>query len=172
MKDEVFERFQTRLEDLGLTIDRVDDGGQIHIEHGDNTLKISLDNVRKSHEQDGTFDHLDNLIDSIHSYLMEIPIPAWDECKEQIYFSLFPSSYDFSDFINDPVTDDFNKYYIFHVGQQYTWINRPQLEEWGIDEKTFKAQVNKNMDLLLDNSNVETMQLKKTVRHSHILKQT
>jgi hypothetical protein len=159
MKDKVFERFQDRLGDMGLTIVRTDDDGQIHIEHGDNILKISLDNVRKSYEQEGTFDHLDNLIESIHSYLMEIPIPVWDECKHQIYFSLFPSSYDFSDFINESVTDNFNKYYVFHVGQQYTWINRSQLEEWDIDEKTFKDQVNKNMNLLLDNSSIETMLL-------------
>jgi hypothetical protein len=159
MQDEVFERFNTRLQDLGLKIDNVDEDGLIHIDVGEETLRISLDNVRKSYQQDGTFDHLDNLIESIHSYLMEVPIPDWEEAKANVYVSLFPSSHDFADFINEPVTGDFNTYYLYHDGKQYTWLNKQQLEDWSIDEITFKKQVEVNMNTLLEASTIETMTL-------------
>lgn len=159
MQDEVFDRFKFRIEDLGLTIDKVDEDGLIHIDNGENTLQISLDNVRKSFEQDGTFDHLDNLIDSIHSHLMEIPIPSWEESKNNVYLSLFPSTHDFADYINEPVTSDFNTYYLYYDGKQYTWLNKQQLEDWNIDEATFKKQVEINMNTLLEASSIETMTL-------------
>lgn len=57
MQDELFDRFKTRIEDLGLTINKVDEDGLIHIDIGENTLRISLDNVRKSFEQDGWIFH-------------------------------------------------------------------------------------------------------------------
>ena len=46
MQDEIFDRFKSRLEDLGLTMDKIDEEGLIHIDIGENTLRISLDNVR------------------------------------------------------------------------------------------------------------------------------
>ena len=138
MKDELFDRFKARVEDLGLTINMVDEDGLIHIDIDENTLRISLDNVRKCFEQDGQMDHLDNLIDSISSYLTEIPIPGWEDAKNNVYLSLFPNSHDFSDFINEPVTGDFNTYYLYYDGKQYIWINKQQLDDWNIDEPTFK----------------------------------
>lgn len=156
MQDELFDRFKIRLEDLGLTIAKIDDDGLIHIDVGGNTLQISLENIRKSFKQDGTFEHLDNLVDSIHSYLMEIQIPGWEESRHSVYLSLFPGSYDFADFINEPVTGDFNIYYLYYDGKQYTWLNKQQLEDWDIDETTFKKQVGVNMNRLLDESSIET----------------
>lgn len=157
MHDELFDRFENRLEDLGLLVDKVDENGLIHIDVGEKTLRISLDNIRKSFDQDGTFDHLDNLIDSIHSYLMEVPIPDWEKIKDRVYFSLYPSNHDFSDFINESVTSDFNKCYLHYDDKQYKWINKQKLETWNIDEATFKEHVNINMNILLEESKIETM---------------
>jgi hypothetical protein len=156
MQDIVFERFRTRLEDLGLTIDQVDEEGLIYIEHGENTLKISLDNVRRSYEHEGTFDHLDNLVDSIHSHLMEVSVPEWENAHTKVYCSLYPGDYDFDDFLHERITDDFHKTYIYYDSGQYIWINQDQLKEWQIDEQTFKQQVAFNMNTLLDKSSIET----------------
>lgn len=159
MHDIVFERLKTRLEDLGLTIDKVDEEGFIYIEHGQDTFKVSLDNVRRSYEQEGTFDHLDNLVESIHSHLMEIHIPDWDQAYLKVYCSLFPSDYDFGDFLHEKVTDEFHKTYVFYESEQYIWIDHAQLDEWQIDEQTFKQQVTFNMNALLDESRIETTEL-------------
>jgi hypothetical protein len=155
MQDIVFDRFKTRLEDLGLAIDRIDDEDFIYIKHDENTLKISLDNVRRSYEQEGTFDHLGNLVDSIHSHLMEVPIPSWEQAYLKVYFSLFPSDYDFGDFLHEKVTDDFHKTYIYYDSGQYIWINYDQLKEWQVEEQVFKQQVEFNMNVLLDDSSIE-----------------
>jgi len=164
MQDIVFDRFKIRLEDLGLTIDKIDDGDFIYIEHGENTLKISLDNVRRSYEQEGTFDHLDNLVNSIHSHLMEVPIPAWEEAHLNVYCSLFPSDYDFCNFLHEKITDDFHKTYIYYDSGQYIWINYDQLREWQIEEQMFKQQVEINMNVLLGNSNIEITETEDALR--------
>ena len=71
MEDIVLVRFKSRIEDLGLSIDHIDDDGLIFITAGEEIFQISLDNVRKSYEQEGSFDHLDSLIASIHNGLIE-----------------------------------------------------------------------------------------------------
>ena len=158
MQDIVLDRFKTRLEDLGLSINKIDEEGLIYIEHGENTLKISLDNVRRSYDQNGNFDHLDNLVQSIHDYIMEIPIPEWNECKSKVFLSLFPSNFDFGDYINEKVTSDFHKYYVYFDNNQYVWINHEQLDVWNISEQEFKMQVDNNMNNLLDKTNIEMLQ--------------
>src|SRR5688572_5395825 len=160
MKDLVLDRFKTRIEDLGLSIGEMDDESLIHIEHGENTLKISLDNIRKSYEQDGNFDHLDNLIQSIHDYIRDIPIPAWNECKDKVFLSLFPSNFDFGDNLHEKVTNDFHKYYVYYVNDQYVWINHEQINDWQISEQEFKIQVDINMNNLLDKCAIEIMETK------------
>lgn len=155
MKDIVFERFKSRIEDLGLEIDKVDEDGLIHIVHDEGELKISLDNVRKSYEQEGNFDHLDGLIESIHKHITEEFIPSWDEAHLNVYQSLFPADYDWDDFIYEKVTDEFYKNYIYYNNGQYIWINQSQLKDWQIDEAVFKKQVEYNMNTLLDESTVE-----------------
>lgn len=159
-EDLLFERFKAKIADLGLSIDTIDEDGLIHINTGENTLEISLDNVRKSYEQDGNFDHLDNLVESIHSYLMDTPMPSWENSKHNVYLSLFPSNHDFGDCLNSPLTPSFSKNYLYHDGSQFTWITYQQLKGWEISETEFKLQVAENMRLLLNNSDVETSVLK------------
>jgi hypothetical protein len=159
MQDELLERFLLRIADLGLAVDHIDDDGQIHIAVGEGSIKVSLDNVRKSHERDGDFSHLDSLIESIHEYLIETPIPDWQNCKGNVYLSLFPSDHDFTDFIHEPVTPEFDKYYVLKNGDQYIWMNTPQLKQWGIDEQILKAQIAFNMASLLQESAIETVVL-------------
>lgn len=155
MEDIIFERFKSRIEDMGLVIDKVDDEGLIYIEQEEGEFKISLDNVRRSYEQEGNFYHLDSLINSIHNYLFEEPIPSWDDAYLNVYQSLFPADNEWGDFIHEKVTDDFHKNYIYYKDGQYIWINRSQLESWGIDEFVFKKQVAFNMNTLLDETTIE-----------------
>ena len=149
---------------MGLSIDKVDKEGLIYIEHGENSLKISLDNVRKSYEQEGTFDHLDNLVDSIHSHLMEVSIPHWEQAYLKVYCSLFPSDFDFGDFLHEKVTDDFHKIYVYCENGQYIWINHEQLKDWQIDIQTFKQQVAFNMNALLEETSIETTETAEGLR--------
>lgn len=155
MKDLVLERFENRIIDMGLTITHIADDGLIHLTKDDISLQISLDNVRKSYEDDRTFDHLDNLVASIHSYLMGVNIPDWEECKKDVYLSLFPSDFDFGNYPNDAVTSEFNTYYVYFTNNQYVWIDHDQIKLWDITVDEFKLQVRVNMKRLLSDSKVE-----------------
>lgn len=99
---------------------------------------------------------MENLVESIHSQLMEISIPDWDQAYLKVYCSLFPSDYAFDDFLHEKVTDEFHKIYVYYESEQYIWINHAQLEKWKIDEQSFKQQVTFNMNTLIDESHIET----------------
>lgn len=159
-EDLILELFTAKIADMGLSIEAIDEDGLIHIDTGTNTLQISLDNVRKSYQQDGDLEHLDKLIESIHFYLMEIPVPSWEECRRNVYLSLFPSNHDFGDCINISITPVFSKHFLYYDGNQFMWITRKQLEEWEVSQETFISQVQENMRLLLDESNLEVSVLK------------
>jgi hypothetical protein len=159
MEDIVLERFRSRIEDLGLSIDHIDDDGLIFITAGDEIFQISLDNVRKSYEQEGGFDHLDSLIASLHNSLIEPEFPEWAKAKENVFLSLFPSDFNYDDIVYEPVSKDFIKHYVYYEHERYNWITLPQLEKWRIDEATLKAQVYDNMNMLLDASTIKTTTL-------------
>src|SRR5687768_3269565 len=156
MEDIILERFKTRVEDLGLSIDHIDEEGLLFITIGDQIMRVSLDNVRKSYEAEGSFEHLDSLVESIHNNLIEPEIPGWALAKDKVYLSLFPSDFNYGDIVYEAVSEDFIRHYVYFEHDQYHWITFPQLEKWEITEATLKAQVNLNMNALLDASRIET----------------
>ena len=159
MEDIILERFKTRVEDLGLSIDHIDEDGLLFITVGDQILRVSLDNVRKSYNEEGSFDHLDSLVESIHNNLIEPEMPDWAEAKEKVFLSLFPSDFNYGDIVYEPVSNDFIRHYVYYENDEYHWITFPQLERWQITEATLKTQVNVNMNALLDASKIETTTL-------------
>src|SRR5688500_17871350 len=122
MEDIVHERFKSRIADLGLAIDHVDENGLINIKMGDEVYQVSLDNIRKSYERENNFDHLDNLITSIHKDLIETQIPDWETSKEKVYISLFPSGFNYGDIVYELVSNEFIKHYVYYDNDRYIWI--------------------------------------------------
>ena len=159
MEDIILERFKTRVIDLGLSIDHIDEEGLVFITVDDQILTVSLDNVRKSYEEEGSFDHLDSLVESIHNKLIEPEMPEWTWAKEKVFLSLFPSDFNYGDIIYEPVSKDFIRHYVYYEHNEYNWITFPQLAKWEITEATLKAQVDVNMNALLDASRIETTTL-------------
>ena len=159
MEDILLERFKTRVEDLGLSIDHIDEDGLVFITVDDQILTVSLDNVRKSYEQEGSFEHLDSLVESIHNKLIEPEMPEWALAKEKVFLSLFPADFNYGDIVFEPVSKDFIRHYVYYEHDEYHWITFPQLEKWKITEATLKSQVDVNMSALLDASSIETTTL-------------
>lgn len=159
MEDIVLDRFKSRIEDFGLSIDHIDEEGAIFITVGDQILRVSLDNVRKSYEQEGSLAYLDSLIESIHNNLIEPEIPEWTEASDKVYLSLFPGDFNYGDIVYEPVSKDFIRHYVYYAHDEYHWITFPQLEKWQITEATLKAQVDTNMNALLDASSIVTTTL-------------
>lgn len=118
-------------------------------------MKISLDNVRKSYEQDENLDHLESLLNTIHKHLMGPEIPEWNDAKDHVYVNLFPNDDELGKFIGKPVTEGFRIWYVYYDGDSYCWITISQIEEWGISLDAFLQQVDYNMCILTDECDVK-----------------
>lgn len=146
--DLVFEKFKAELESKGLKIDSIDDDRLIHVTEGDLNLKVSLDNLRKSYEREQDETLITDFVNVILSHLE--PLPTWQIAKENIFISLFPSDFDFQDFLYKPVTEDFNRIYIHSGENKLTWISRDDLSEWNIAEEDLEKVALTNGQLVLD----------------------
>lgn len=159
-KDYVFDEFKSQIERKGMKIDSVDETGLIYISQGELTLKISLDNVRRNFERDNETTHISDLVATLVSYSTELP-EKWADVKEDIYISLFPSDFDFNDFLNKPITDEFSKIYVHSGDTKISWIAKSDLTRWGITESDLEKQANNNADRLL----IQTPLLYDTIEH-------
>jgi len=147
--DVVFEEFKAQIEKKGMKIDSVDNADLIYISQGDWKLSISLDNVRRSYERDKDLSHISDLVETVVNVSIAIP-DNWAEAKNDIYISLFPNDYNFKDYLNKKITDDFSKVYI-HVGNnKLTWVTKDNLVKWNITESDLDSQANNNADKLLE----------------------
>lgn len=137
-----------------MKIDSVDETGLIYISQGELTLKVSLDNVRRDYERDKDKSRISDLVQTLISYSIEIP-SKWVDAKNDIYISLFPNDYEFNDFINHKITDEFSKVYIHSGNDKFTWITADDLKTWGITEAELDRQASINADNLLAKPKIE-----------------
>lgn len=153
-KDFVLEEFKTQIEKEGMKIDSIDDTELIYISKGDVTLEVSLDNVRRNYERDKDKTHISDLVKTLVNYSIDIP-SNWNEAKENIYISLYPSDFDFKDFINFKVTEQTNKVYLHSENNRFSWISKADLEKWNITDVELESQAQKNADRILAESQIK-----------------
>ena len=146
-EDLVFNKFKTAIEANGITIDKVDDSGLLYISQGDWTLEVSLDNVRRNYERDKDESHIFDLVDTILSYSVGMP-DTWEDVKDHVYFTLFPSDHDFKSVVHVQVTDVFDKVYTYYDGRKYSWIANEDIAKWGASPDQVMKQADQNADTL------------------------
>jgi len=146
-EDIVFQRFKIAIEAKGMTIDKVDDSGLLYISQGNWALEVSLDNVRRNYARDQDESHIFALVETILNYANGMPA-IWEDAKDHIYVSLFPSDHDFNSFIHVPVTDTFDKVFTHYDGTKHTWIAVEDAMKWGIEQDQLLKQADKNADRL------------------------
>ena len=147
-KDFVFDEFKSQLEKHGMRIDSVDETGLIYISQGETTLKVSLDNVRKNYKRDNDTSHISDMVQTLVSYSIELP-STWTEVKNDIYISLFPNDYEFTDSLHRKITDEFSKVYVYSGQDKLTWVTADDLKKWNISDTDLDKQANTNADKLL-----------------------
>ncbi|GEO04434.1 hypothetical protein AAE02nite_20980 [Adhaeribacter aerolatus] len=151
--DIVFEKFRTQIESQGLKIDTIDDEGLIHISKGDIDLKVNLDNLRKNYERDHDDSLIIDFVEVIFSQLE--PFPVWETARNNIFISLYPSDFDFQDFLNKPVTDDFSRIFIHSGNNKFTWISKDDLTGWKITEDELEKAALTNGQLELNKATLQ-----------------
>jgi hypothetical protein len=151
--DFVFEEFKKEIEKRGLKIDSVDKTGLIFIRVKETELKVSLDNVRKDFELDKDTTQITFFAQSLDSSIIDLPA-TWDEVKDHVFTSFFPSDYDFTDVIHSKVTDEFTQIYVYSSKWGLAWISKKELKKWGKSDADFIRQANSNGDKLLASSEI------------------
>lgn len=146
--DIVLDIFRKELEKQGMRIESIDDEGLIHVLVGDLTLKISLENARRNYERDSDESHILDLVNTIVSYSLELP--DWENAKRDVYISLFPNDFDFKEFVNNKITDDFSKVYVHSAEGNLTWLTANDIEKWGVTEQELDLQANNNAQAMLE----------------------
>ena len=148
-EDYVLDRFKEELERNGLSINSVDAEGYYYIEVGGQNLKISLENTRKDFERDKDDNVILDLTDTILAYDINIP-EKWEDAKDNIFLSFYISDFDFEEIINERVTDDFSKVYVYSDGTKFIWISKTDIETWGVSTQELKRVANENAGSLLN----------------------
>ncbi|GAA4239627.1 hypothetical protein GCM10022291_34730 [Postechiella marina] len=153
-KDFVLNEFKTQIEKQGMKIDSIDETELIFISKGDITLNVSLDNIRRDYQRDKDKSIISDFAKTLMNYTLEMP-EKWTEARENIFISLYPSDYEFKDFINYKLTDKVHKIYIHRENDMLTWISKEDIEKWNISESTLNEQAEKNGDRILAKSTIE-----------------
>jgi len=152
-EDYVFDRFKDELERNGLSINSVDDEDYCYIEVGGQSLKISIENTRREFERDKDENVIFDLIDTILAYDINIP-EKWEDAKDNIFLSFYISDFDFEETINERVTDEFNKVYVYSDGTKFTWISKTDIQTWSVSIQELKKVANENAASLLSDGNL------------------
>jgi len=152
-EDYVLDRFKEELERNGLSINSVDAEGYYYIEVGGQNLKITLENTRKDFERDKDDNVILDLIDTILAYDINIP-EKWEDAKDNIFLSFYISDFDFDEIVNERVTDDFNKVYVYSDGKKFTWISKTDIETWSISTQELEKVANENASSLISDENL------------------
>lgn len=152
-KDIVYDKFKNQLELKNFKIDSIDEEDFIYINvHGDN-LKISLTNVRRNYERDSDESHISDLVNTITSYSAKIL--KWENVKQRVYTQLFPNNFDFENFLNEKITDEFSKIYVISKENKLSWISNDDLKKWNISESELIQQADLNADKLLQKTKIK-----------------
>jgi len=147
-KDELLERFTAELAKHDLKIDSIDHEGLLSVDIGETDLKISLENLRRNYERDKDTTLITDFVNSILAIGQDIP--EWGIAKDSIYYSLFPSDYDFKEVVNEKVTDQFHKVYIYSNIDHNTWVTKKDVSKWKISKEELDKQVVSNINRLME----------------------
>ena len=152
-KDFVFTEFRRQIVEKGQKIDSVDKEGLIHINIRGTQLKVSLDNVRRDFERDHDTNVIAKYAASLDLAVIDMPT-SWNDVKDSIYISLFPSDYDFAEFVHEKVTDSVERIYVFSTHRNFVWISNSDLKRWGVSITDLIKQAQTNGDTLLSRSKI------------------
>lgn len=152
-KDELLEKFKAELARQNLKIDSVDSEELYHIDLGSMEIKVSLDNLRRNYAKDKDTSLIVDFVSSIKATAEDVP--EWNIAKDSIYYSFFPSDFDFDKVVNESVTKDLSKIYIYSTHVNNTWLTKDDISKWKVSNKELEQQVIQNINKLLENTKIE-----------------
>lgn len=142
--DFVFQLFKKMISNHGFAISNITEEELICVVKDDFELTVSIDNLRKEFAQENDENVISEFATAIASAGEEIP--TWEVARDKIFPSLFPSNYDYGEFVNFPVTEMFNTVFVYEEKLNKKWIDEGQVKKWAIDIETLVRHANANLD--------------------------
>lgn len=147
--------FEKNLRERNITFKKLEDG-RYEVNANGGVNKISLDNVKRNFLRDGDPKVISRFVENILQKVDELP--AWDKLSLHIYPSLEPlDNSRLADIVHQPLSDS-SVVSLAYFNQQSNllhWISESDLKKNGIDSKTAWETANKNLDAILDKTNIE-----------------
>ena len=124
----------------------------------DQTVTVSLENIRRDYERDGDPDAIVRFVDRIEGVIHE-ETPPWEELRPYIRYSLEPTDYEtgFDEVLVNKVSDELIQVFVYTSTNwsQITWINESSLATWGVTREEVIRQAEENMSEILAQTTLE-----------------
>ncbi|WP_145428241.1 hypothetical protein [Symmachiella dynata] len=132
--------------------------GLYEIQIDDQTVTVSLENIRRNYDRDGDADAIVRFVENVDTDFFA-EIPSWDDVRSYVRYSLEPSDYEtgFDDVLFTAITDQLNQVFVFTSadGTQITWINESMLDDWGVTRKQVVERAKENMAAIVAETKIE-----------------
>lgn len=153
--------FQDELAQRGLQY-TINNDGLYEIGIGDVDAVVNLDNVRRNYDRDKDRDAITRFADQLNTDFFG-NIPSWTDVQPFVRFSLEPSDYEngFADTVHEMVSDDLVKVFVYVPpgGSRISWITNDMVADWKVTRDAVIALANKNMDLIVSETELETQDI-------------
>lgn len=151
-EDEVLNKVLAQFAKEKIILDSIDKDSLLCIDLGENTLKVSLYNLRKQYSEEKDDSLIINFVKNITRSYDEFP--PWETAKKSIYFSLFDSEFNYEETINNKFSKKLNQLYIYSTENGNSWILSSELKTWGVTVDSIDKQALRNSAQLIDEATV------------------
>ncbi|MEM7314903.1 MAG: DUF1444 family protein, partial [Planctomycetota bacterium] len=136
--------------------------GRYEVQIGDQSVTVSLDNIRRNYDRDGDADAITRFVEKVlSSFFAETP--SWDEVCPFVRYSLEPSDYEtgFDDVLFNVITDELNQVFVYtpEDGTYISWIDKSTLEDWGVTREQVVRLAEENMAAIVANTKFEVQDI-------------
>ena len=152
--DDIF-RSELDKRDIGYSVTL---GGLYEVQIHDQTLTVSLENIRRNYDRDSDADAIVRFVDQVNEDFF-VETPPWDDVRPYVRYSLEPSDYEtgFDDVLFNAISDELNQVFVYTPidGSRIAWINESMLDDWGVTREQVVQQAEENMAAIVADTKLE-----------------
>ncbi len=149
--------FRAELDKRGLE-HSVTPEGRYRVKIDDNTVIISLENVRRNYDRDGDADAIVRFVAKLDTDFFA-ETPSWDDVRPFVRYSLEDADYNigFDDVLFTPITDELYQVFVYTPadGSRIAWISESMLDDWGVTREQVVRQAEENMTAIVASSKLD-----------------
>lgn len=132
--------------------------GYYEIQAADQTVLVSLENIRRDYDRNGDAGAIARFVDTIQSQFFT-ETPSWDDVQAYVRYSLEPADMETGsdDVVLTAVNDELNQVFVYVSadGTRITWIIESMLEDWNVSREQVIEQAEKNMAGIISETRFE-----------------